>query len=61
MSHKMIAEFDGAFIRFNKGLLEIVIVEAKNTRKGASNNAEKELREKLARLHLQDLWSRGRT
>ncbi|WP_396604547.1 hypothetical protein ACFLEY_05270 [Bradyrhizobium sp. YCK136] len=52
-NHKMIAELDGVFIRFNRGLLEIVVVEAKNTRKGASNQALKELTQKMEKLGVE--------
>ena len=49
-NHKAVAEFDGAFIRINKGLMEIRLIEAKNTHRGSSGNATSALTDKLQRI-----------
>jgi hypothetical protein len=59
-NHKSIAEFDGAFIRLNRGLLEIVLIEAKNTRKGASGQAKKDLTDKLEKLGVKSAKITGK-
>jgi hypothetical protein len=51
------AEFDGAYIELKGEFLDVTLIEAKNLARGASSAAEKDLKDKLDKLKMNEMSS----